>query len=140
MNRLKNIRENFKLGLRKIQRSEDSVKKRWLFSTSAILMLLIISLWFVYLNLALPVLAKKEDGQKNNNPQTENFFDTVSRGFQTVKEDFGQKFSTLKEGINQKLENLNNNVGQTNTFSIQNGTNTDFLPPTQEPVPKTLLP
>ena len=77
-----------KLLIEKIQNSSEQTKKRWLFIFSAVSMIIIISLWLVYLNYSLGEIAKDE--------QTEiGFFKVFQTGLKVVGSSLSQKAGDL---------------------------------------------
>ncbi|KKQ21789.1 hypothetical protein A2999_01360 [Candidatus Wolfebacteria bacterium RIFCSPLOWO2_01_FULL_38_11] len=80
-----------KLLIEKIQNSSEQTKKRWLFIFSAVSMIIIISLWLVYLNYSL---GKTSEIAKDE--QTEiGFFKVFQTGLKVVGSSLSQKAGDL---------------------------------------------
>lgn len=58
--------EKFQKFIRKLQNSEEAVKKRWLFGATALVMLLVTALWSVYISHTVKNLTNAETEEANN--------------------------------------------------------------------------
>lgn len=126
--------------VKKLQRGDDKTKKRWLIGTSAVSMVLIVALWFVYLNLSLPQLAsEKEVSGETKEPPKEGFFDTMSRGMKNTRDEFDKQWKNFKDDLNKNLGVLKERFQESNAFSLENEKKT-FVPPPQAPIPTSTLP
>jgi hypothetical protein len=117
--------------LREIQRSSEKTKKRYLAVLSTLAMIIIVGLWFFYLNLTLPqphadqeiVQVERARAEKND----DSFFKTISRGAENI-------FNDLKNQITE----LKNKLGQAKEFTLEPG-GAEFSPE-EEPLEPTPLP
>ncbi|MFH0712630.1 MAG: hypothetical protein V2A55_02140 [Candidatus Jorgensenbacteria bacterium] len=118
-------------GLRKIQRFDEKKKKRYLVVLSFLAMIVVVGLWFSYLQVTLPHPASVETenipaetaAEKNEN----SFFRTIGRGAKNILDGLKNQFAEFKTNLSQVKE-----------FSIEGG-GTDFSS-NDEPVKPTPLP
>lgn len=128
--------------IKELQKAPDRVKTRWLIGATTLSMTIVIGLWVVYLNATLPRISKTETENKgiSESPKKESFFSTFNLGLNAVGEDFKEKFGILKNQLNQNAGDIKNKLEKNNEFSIENKSETDFLPEEREIAPETPLP
>ncbi len=132
--------EATKRRLRRIQRADKKTKKRYLIGFSFIAMILVIGLWFFYLNLTLP---KPQRSEVTFSPAVENkgsdsFFKTLGQGFKNIGQDLKQQFMKFKEEIVQGFDFVSKEIKRTKEFTLE-GEEADFVFE-EEPLPPTPLP
>ncbi|MEK7464550.1 MAG: hypothetical protein AAB617_02105 [Patescibacteria group bacterium] len=123
--------------LRKIQRADDGVKKKYLIVLCSICMLFIIGLWAIYLNLNIPSLIPiKEKASVENNENS--FWATLSRGSREIASDLGSQIATTIDSTKKTFNNLKSRAQETNEYSFY-GDGKSFLFVDEDPVPKTII-
>lgn len=131
--------------LRKLQRTDDKTKKRYLVVASTIAMILVIGLWFVYLNLSLPRVDRAEsvvtdigvlsqDGNSN-----ESFIKVLGRGFVNVKEGFSKQFIQFRDSLTESFIFFNDQTRRVKEFSFQSE-ELKFTFEEKDPISPTSLP
>lgn len=112
--------EKAKGRLKKIQRADEKTKKRYLVILSFLAMIVVVGLWFAYLQATLPqpaptaVGAPTEVGAAQENENS--FFKTIGRGAKNIINNLENQFSELKDKFSRVKE-----------FSIEGG-GAEFTP------------
>ncbi len=104
-----------------LRRAKDGVKKRWIIALTTISMTIIVGLWILYLNFALPQISKenKTASLSNSKPETKNSaVEVFNKGFKIISEDFQTKFDEIKKQMNSQTAYLKDRIEKTNEFSI----------------------
>lgn len=125
--------------VRKLQRADDKTKKRFLVWSSIASVLLIVSLWLIYLNLTMPSLGEVNTERKTAISEKVGFFDTLARGFENIRGDFEERFSGLKTDLYENLSRLKEQIERKNEFSYENK-EYEYVPETGEPAAPAELP
>ncbi len=99
--------------LQKIQRSENKTKKRYLAVLSLLAMIIVVGLWFFYLQATLPHPAAIETEEVRDE---DSFFRTIGRGAKNIIENLKNQFTELKANFSQVKE-----------FSVEGG-GAEFTP------------
>ena len=91
--------------INKVRGSDESVKRRWLIVLSGSTMLLVVFLWVLYFNIALPEVsppvaadqspAHKQGSTVEQNNKLGNLKRTLAAGFSVIKEKLGRKNSII---------------------------------------------
>lgn len=103
LERFKRLAEKTKRYIRKLQRSDESTKKRWLIGGTAGVMLLLIVFWVAYLQVSLPPVAEiGEVSAPLPEQKNETFFSVFVRGIGVV----GAQFKTGVENVISALRNI----------------------------------
>ena len=103
LERFKRLVEKTKRYIRKLQRSDESTKKRWLIGGAAGAMVLLIVFWVVYLQVTLPLVAEVgEVSAPVPEQEKETFFNVFVRGIGVV----GAQFKTGVESVTSALRNI----------------------------------
>lgn len=110
--------------IKKLQRSDDKTKKRWLVVSSAISMVIIFFLWLAYLNAVVMPETKQEKATAttikiSEGGQKKSFFRTFSIGLKTVTGDLKKQFLNIKEDFNQTYDNFKNRIQKKNEFILE---------------------
>jgi hypothetical protein len=119
-------------GLRKIQRTDLKTKKRYLAVLSSLAMIVIVGLWFFYLNLTLPEPSVEEIEEVRNNAvaikeeKGNSFFRTIGQGAKNIFEDLKNQLMKFKE-----------NLGQVKEFTLEGG-EAGFIPEEESLEPTSL--
>jgi len=121
--------------VRKIQRSNDRTKRRWLIGTTAVTMVAIIVLWVGYLNLTVPPLASPTEELASESETTEpdeSFLTVFSRGIIVLGSQVGNVFSDAWRAIAETATRVRefSFEGDGTTPSV---TQPESLPPTPLP-------
>ena len=103
--------------LKKVQRSNEAKKKRWLIFLSGIGMLFVVLLWLVYMNISIAALGKPAEtateGQRNDPlrqladggiEKQESFFEVLGKGFEVLGRNIGEQIAKTKERISASNE------------------------------------
>lgn len=125
---------NIRIALGRLQRSDDSTKRKWFYGGAVISTILVFSIWIGYVGISIP----REISAQGNNP--ESFSETFKRGMENIATDIGKKYETLKKNIDTNLKSIERTLTETNTISIEGGEEIPFIPTELENVPKTPLP
>ena len=103
VNNLKQLIEKTKRYIQKLQRSDESTKKRWLIGGTAGVMLFLIVLWVAYLEVSLPSVAEiGEVSVPLPEQENETFFSVFVRGIGVV----GAQFKARVENAISTLRNI----------------------------------
>jgi hypothetical protein len=124
--------------VKKIQQSPEPVKKRWLFILSTISMILILTLWFIYLNVSMPTTVKKNPAAAGSEKTGEDFGEIMERGFKKIREDFWGKWSTFMEDFNKILSQLKSQLDTKNEIIIPEK-KFEYVPPPIDTPTSTLI-
>lgn len=123
--------------LTRIRNADDHVKKWWIGGATAVVMILILFLWLLFLNTSIPKLESPQSAtssvpivQEDTSPS---FFKTIAQGFTASVQKVGNSFSSLahlfEQGFNSAKEI--NTTQKTNTTNEEK--NVPFSPhPTEE--------
>lgn len=139
------IVKDIRARLRRLQRTDDKTKKRYLVVSSTIAMILVIGLWFVYLNLSLPRVDSAEsvvtnvgvlDQDENNN---ESFIKVFGRGLVNVKEGFSEQFIRFRDSLTEGFIFFNGQIRRAKEFSFQSE-ELKFTFEEKDPISPTSLP
>lgn len=122
--------------IRNLRRAEDGVKKRWIIFLTAISMVVIVSIWVLYLNYSLPEINKEQNAAKQEKNSAIAVF---NQGFRTISADFQSKFEEIKNQIGSQTAYLQNQVEKTNEFSVENQS-INYEVENTETIPSTPLP
>lgn len=123
----------------KIRRSDETIKRRWVYLVSGIGILLVLLLWVGYLNLIIPKLSPPSEtatAVTNTAPEQKeesgSFFGVLGRGFKKIGSDLGAGFSSIGDSFSKTYENAKQSFG---------GTKTDVQveSPTKESAPSALF-
>lgn len=115
--------QNFFLEL---QQSDETTKKRWLVILTSGSMVIVISLWAVYLNFTIANL------NEDRNPKQNDFLSVFNNGLQIITDKTGAQLS-------QVIANLQTLANKTNSVTIQ-PSDTDFQPKNLEDIKPQKLP
>lgn len=80
--------KKLKISLEKIQNSDENVKKRWLIGATAVSMVLVISLWLIYVQSTIKSISNDIENQES----TIGFWQIFKNGFVVI-------FNSVKENI-----------------------------------------
>ena len=139
------IVKDIRARLRRLQRTDDKTKKRYLVVSSTIAMILVIGSWFVYLNLSLPRVDNAEsvvtnvgvlDQDENNN---ESFIKVFGRGLVNVKEGFSEQFIRFRDSLTEGFIFFNGQIRRAKEFSFQSE-ELKFTFEEKDPISPTSLP
>lgn len=130
--------------IKRIQKSDESIKKRWFIGGSVVSMIFVIALWLLSLQINTPALVAQEESQKpkttSKTEETQNsVFGTFENGLLNIAEDLKTKYRTLKEQLGGGLNSLKSKIEKTNDISI-GSTEVKFEPQQLEKIPPTPLP
>ncbi|MEK7479407.1 MAG: hypothetical protein AAB634_02645 [Patescibacteria group bacterium] len=94
--------------LRRVQRSGENTKRVWLFTLSALAMLLVISLWFLYVSFTMPRiggerLVPAEDGEAS-------FFGVMKEGARVMAKEFWGELQGAREGLGNIREKVEGGI------------------------------
>ncbi len=126
------IVEKTREGLRKVQRSDEKTKKFYLTVFSSLAMIVVVGLWFFYLDITLP---QPVGGAAETIPENmsvieeksgDSFFNTIARGAKNIFGDLKSQFEKIGESFSQVKE-----------FTLEGG-GAEFIP--EEPLKPTSLP
>ncbi|MCL4399839.1 hypothetical protein M1506_01015 [Patescibacteria group bacterium] len=146
--------------LAKIQNKDEKTRRKYLYLASSISMFLVIFLWIVYLDYAVPSVQSNvasstaETSTQNFLPAANqsagqnSFFDTLSNGFSNIsgstKNALGDALNSLKTSITGLFNNVRGELNKTNSFTLENSSSTTTEPneptTTIQAVPTTTLP
>lgn len=133
------IKETIRTFILNIRRSEEPIKRRWVYVLSGGLSLLVLLLWVGYLNVALPKLSQPPDVVAAETgtaaePQDHSgsFFSVLGRGFRNIIDTIKTGASSFGDTFSNTYENAKKSFG---------GTKTDvhIAPPASEPVTEPLF-
>lgn len=121
--RLGELIKSLKAFIKKLQRSDEKTKKRWLFGTSTISVFLIIILWILYASLTMPAITgvPEERVQAQETSRGENFFTIFRRGLVKIRSDIKTGYGGAKETTLSISENIKNYIFQTREIIIDPG-------------------
>jgi len=108
--------------LRAIQRADEKRKKRWLKIFTGLTMMIVLLLWFVYINFySLPALQSSSKDQTKNslNNKDESVSEIFKRGLNEI-------FSQIRSQLDMSKEILRKQIQKTNELIIENP-NSTFL-------------
>ena len=100
--------QNIKNFITKLQNSDEAIKKRWLIGASAVAMILIISLWLVYLNYTLG----KTGAVENESDNSTSFWQVFKTGLVIVG-------NSIKDKAGDLIYVLKDKIGSRNTIIIE---------------------
>ncbi len=119
--------------IKRLQRSNDHTKRLYLYGTSAVLMVVVVFLWLVYLNVTLPQAAPEAaatssapmplaagGGAKDDT----SLFGTLGRGLGIVLGDLGRGFQNIGGTIGRTWQEIQNQIQRTNTLQLEATTTT----------------
>ena len=110
---LKKTHQRFKKFLRELQRADRHRKKRWLIGTTTVSMIIVIILWFFYINFTnLPSITQPINNNDDNNIEKSSFFETFKIGLQQINQ-------TSREQIEQTKSFLGDQFKRTNEFILE---------------------
>lgn len=95
--------------LKELQRSDNVRKKRWLIGATVFSMLVVLILWFVYINsVGVPSLIPESARQKQQlESEDESTWQIFKRGLGEVFEDAKDQFETSRKLIEEQLQKTN---------------------------------
>lgn len=131
--------------LRKLQRTDDKTKKRYLVVASTIAMILIIGLWFVYLNLSLPRVDNTEsvvtnvDVLSRDESNNKSFIKVLGLGLVNIKERFSRQFVRFRNSFTEGFIFFNDQIRRVKEFSFQSE-ELKFTFEEKDPISPTSLP
>ncbi len=122
--------------VRRIQYSDDRTKRRWLAGITAVVMVMVVVLWVVYLNIAVPAIVGSEvvvqaDTQKSDNGD-DSLLTTFTRGVSVLVNQVGQAFSNMWQAIAGVVTSVKE-------LSFEGASDVPTVE-TSEPLPPTPLP
>ena len=82
--------------LKKLQTSDDAVKRRWLIGSSAVMMIFVIAIWLSYFN---TLVQTNPSAPTDETTQGLSFWQTFKGGFGIVSHDIGDKIRNLFETL-----------------------------------------
>lgn len=91
---LKESLEKLKSFIKELQCSSVKTKKRWLIGTTAILMLILLVLWVVYLSFSLPRVVEPDEAESAKNVEIDSFFKVFTRGIRVI-------YGDIKSGVSE---------------------------------------
>ncbi len=112
--------------IRRLQRSDDKTKKRYVYGASAALMIVVIGIWLFYLNATLPQaapaavtstapVAAAESGAAGTSPS---IWSTFGRGFNLVWEDLGGAVGNIGNTVSGAWQEFQKQIQRTNTMQL----------------------
>jgi hypothetical protein len=110
-----------RIGLRKIQRAGGRTKRFYLVLLSSLAMVVVVGLWFSYLNMTLPAPPGRE-AEKVEVVGQDSFFEVFIRGANKIFEDFKNQFAKIGESL-----------GRVKEFSFE-GKEINFVPASSPPL------
>ncbi len=115
--------------IKRLQRADDKTKRRYLYGVSAVLMIVVVFLWLVYLNMTLPQAAPEVATATSSattsfpgasgETKTGSFFGTLGRGFGIVWQDLGSGFQNIGNVIGGAWQDFQNQIQRTNTLQLE---------------------
>lgn len=120
--------------VKRLQRSDDKTKRRYVVGFSAGLMAVVIFLWLVYLNLTIPQAVPEATvaattttaaaAPASASPAGPSFFGTLGRGAAIVWEDITKGFGNVGGAVGGAWQGFQKQIQKTNTFEL-NATSTN---------------
>ncbi len=127
----------------RIQKKDDKTRKKYLYLSSSVSMLIIVALWVAYLSTSVPLVQTAGDASSTaqastSEPVTPNyavpdkaannqnsFFDTLGKGLSNISnstiDGLGNVAGQIKDLAVNAWAGLENNLKKTNDFSVQKG-------------------
>lgn len=133
---LKHYRK-IKAFIKKLQRLPESAKRKWLLAASALSMIVILGLWFLYLNFSLPSIAEEKPKEQPKKDE-EGIGDIMFRGFENLRSDFGERWSAFKGDLSKNLDQLKNQF-ETRNETIVPEKEFEYVPPPVDAATSTLI-
>lgn len=116
------IKETVRTFILKIRRSDESVKRMWVYVFSGTLTVLVLFLWVGYLNITLPKLSQPPDMIATGTDQlskpdanTRSFFGVLGNGFHNIIGDLSAGASSIGNTFSKTYENAKKSFGGTKT-------------------------
>ena len=116
--------------VRRLQRSDDRTKRRYVLSVSTGLMVIIVFLWLVYLNVTMPNLTPTAPEATSTAaasaaaaPEGLSFFGTFGRGAAIVWDDLTSGVGNIGNTIGGAWQKFQDQIQRTNTIQL-NATST----------------
>ncbi len=117
--------------VKRLQRSDDRTKRRYVLGVSAALMIVIVFLWLTYLNLTLPNLAPAASEATSTAiapaaaaPASSSFFGIFGRGAAIVWDDLMNGLGNIGHTIGGTWQKFQDQIQRTNTIQL-NATSTE---------------
>jgi len=111
------IKEAIRTFIRKIRRSEETVKRRWVYVISGGLSLVVLFLWVGYLNIALPRLslppdvAAAEAAPAKSTEESESFFSVLGTGFRNITGNLKTGASSIGKTFSETFDRAKQSFG-----------------------------
>jgi len=100
--------KKIKVFLEKIQNSDEKTKKRWLIGASAVSMILVVGLWFIYINSTVKSLGENINNQK----PTFGFWQIFKNGLVIV-------FNSIKGKVENGINVIVSEITRSRTITIE---------------------
>ena len=134
---MKNFLKNVTAFVRELQRSDDARKKRWLYGSAAVAIIVVVGLWALYLNIT--TLSSKRGESAKVVSGRESFFRVFARGLGVIGAGFGEKGEVLAGNLSRGIDSLKEQTKKANELEIKNNDPELFFK-NMEPVPPGRLP
>ena len=112
--------------IKKIQRSDDRTKNRWLVTLSGAGMLIIIVLWLGYLSVTLPQTPAAESTSTEpvaplsaTGEGGSSFFETLGRGWDSIWSGIKSSFDDIGRAVSNNWLKLKDEMSRTNDINLE---------------------
>ena len=115
--------------IRRLQRSNEKTKRRYVYGASAALMIIVVALWLFYLNITLPTAVPEiatstaVTDVSANSPAGQSFFGTLGRGAAIVWGEVAKGVGNIGGLVGGAWQGFQKQIQKTNTFEL-NATST----------------
>lgn len=110
--------------LRRVRRSDDREKKRWMIFFSAIGIVAVVALWMAYLNVTLP---KSSAGETSATPEeigtSPSFFKILGMGWESVWNSIESNANGIGGNLESQWLNLMEQAKRTNDVNLEKPSN-----------------
>ena len=110
--------------LRRVRRSNDREKKRWMIFFSAIGMIVVVVLWMTYLNITLP---RSSADEMSASPKeigiSPSFFNTLGTGWDSVWKSIKNNANSIGGNLESQWLNLVEQAKRTNDVNLEKPSN-----------------
>ncbi len=110
--------------LRKVRRSDDREKKRWMIFFSAIGIIAVVALWMAYLNITLPRSSADETSAVPKEVgMSPSFFKTLGTGWESVWKSIENNANNIGGNLESQWVNLMEQAKRTNDMNLEKPSN-----------------
>ncbi|MCL4404321.1 hypothetical protein M1432_03185 [Patescibacteria group bacterium] len=115
--------------IKRLQRSNERTKRRYVYGASAALMVVVVVLWLLYLNITLPTAvpgiatSTAETSASETAPTGQSFFGTLGRGAAIVWGEVAKGVGNIGGLVGGAWQGFQKQIQKTNTFEV-NATST----------------